>query len=77
MGNSAQRLRIEFKASLVVLVVIALLPIVLTNMYWQGVIIVSLYFALQAMGWNLLTGYTGQMNLAPAAFEWWEPMAWE
>jgi branched-chain amino acid transport system permease protein len=68
MGNSAQRLRIEFIASLVVLVIVALLPIVLTNMYWQGVVIVSLYFALQAMGWNLLTGYTGQMNLAPAAF---------
>lgn len=68
MGNSEQRLRTEFFVSLAVLALVALVPAVLTDHYWRGVVIVSLYFALQAMGWNLLTGYTGQMNLAPAAF---------
>lgn len=68
MGNSEQRLRVEFLASLAVLALVALLPAVLTDHYWRGVVIVSLFFALQAMGWNVLTGYTGQMHLAPAAF---------
>lgn len=68
MGNSEQRLRLEFRVSLGVLALVALLPAVLASPYWLGVVIVSLFFALQAMGWNLLTGYTGQMNLAPAAF---------
>src|SRR5450759_4007597 len=27
-----------------------------------------MYFALLALGWNLLAGYTGQFSLAPAAF---------
>ncbi|MCS4502925.1 hypothetical protein KBTX_03412 [wastewater metagenome] len=68
MGNSERRLRAEFHGSLVILALVAALPLVLTSVYWQGVVIVSLYYALQAMGWNLVTGYTGQMNLAPAAF---------
>ena len=68
MRNSQQRLRREFVASLYVLALVGMLPLVMGNAYWQGVVIVSLLFALQAMGWNLVTGYTGQMNLAPAAF---------
>lgn len=68
MGNSELRLRNEFIASLALLAVVGALPLAVTNLYWLGVLVVSLYFALQAIGWNLLTGYTGQMNLAPAAF---------
>jgi branched-chain amino acid transport system permease protein len=36
--------------------------------YWLGILIVSIYFALLALGWNLLAGFTGQFSLAPAAF---------
>lgn len=68
MQNSETRIRIEFAASLVVLALVALAPLVVTNIYWLGVLIVCMYFAIQAVGWNLLTGYTGQMSLAPAAF---------
>ncbi len=68
MGNSERRLRTEFIASLALLALVGLLPLGVTNLYWLGVLVVSLYYALQAIGWNLLTGYTGQMNLAPAAF---------
>jgi branched-chain amino acid transport system permease protein len=32
------------------------------------VLIVSIYFALLALGWNVLAGFTGQFSLAPAAF---------
>ncbi len=48
--------------------VIALIPVAVSNPYWLGVIIVSMYFALLAAGWNLLAGYTGQFSMAPACF---------
>ena len=48
--------------------VVALLPLAVTDDYWLGVLVVSMYFALISSGWNLLAGYTGQFSLAPAAF---------
>lgn len=60
--------RIELWFSLGVLLVVALLPLTVRNQYWQGVLVVSMYFAMLAAAWNLLAGYTGQFSLAPAAF---------
>jgi len=62
------RLRSEFAVSLGILAVVALLPAFVTNDYWRGVVIVSMYFAMLAAAWNLLAGYTGQFSLAPATF---------
>lgn len=62
------RMRTEFIISLAILGFIALLPLVMQNEYWRGVVIVSMYFAMLAAAWNLLAGYTGQFSLAPAAF---------
>jgi branched-chain amino acid transport system permease protein len=62
------RMRIELWASLAILAGIGVLPAIVTNEYWRGVIIVSMYFAMLAAGWNLLAGYTGQFSLAPATF---------
>ena len=62
------RLRTEFVVSLGILAVIAVLPALVANEYWRGVVIVSMYFALLAAAWNLLAGYTGQFSLAPATF---------
>jgi branched-chain amino acid transport system permease protein len=62
------RMNNEFVVSLVALAVVAVLPLVIGNEYWRGVLIVSMYFALLAAGWNLLAGYTGQFSLAPATF---------
>lgn len=58
----------ETRLSLAVLAVLALVPLAITSPYWLGVLIVSMYFAMLSMGWNLLAGYTGQFSLAPAAF---------
>jgi branched-chain amino acid transport system permease protein len=66
--DSRRRAALEFRAALAVLGVVALLPLAVRNEYWQGVLIVSMYFAMLASGWNLLAGYTGQFSLAPAAF---------
>ena len=53
---------------LALLGVVALLPLAVSDSYWLGVLVVSMYFALISSGWNLLAGYTGQFSLAPAAF---------
>lgn len=66
--TSTARTEREFRAALVVLAVVALVPAVVSNPYWLGVLIISMYFAILAGAWNLLAGYTGQFSLAPAAF---------
>lgn len=58
----------EFRAALLVMAIVALIPLGVGNPYWLGVLIVSMYFAILAGGWNLLAGYTGQFSLAPATF---------
>ena len=63
-----QRLRFDMRSALVISAVIGLLPLVVTGPYALGIILVSVYFAILALAWNLLAGYTGQFSLAPAAF---------
>jgi branched-chain amino acid transport system permease protein len=64
----SHRLRTDFRAALVVVAILASLPLFVTSPYSLGILIVSMYFALLALGWNLLAGFTGQFSLAPAAF---------
>lgn len=64
----SRRLLADFRASLAVVALLALAPLVVTSDYTLGILIVSIYFALLALGWNLLAGFTGQFSLAPAAF---------
>ncbi|MBW2123783.1 MAG: branched-chain amino acid ABC transporter permease, partial [Deltaproteobacteria bacterium] len=51
-----------------ILLIVAVFPIFVVSAYWRGVLVVALYYALAAIGWNLLGGYTGQFSIAPAAF---------
>ncbi len=62
------RLKKDFRASLAVVLLLCFAPLVVTTPYSFGILIVSIYFALLALGWNLLAGFTGQFSLAPAAF---------
>ena len=62
------RLRKDFRASLAVVLLLCFAPLVVTTPYTFGILIVSIYFAMLALGWNLLAGFTGQVSLAPAAF---------
>lgn len=66
--TSGARTSVEFRAALAVLALMALVPAFVTNAYWLGVLVVSMYFAILAGAWNLLAGYAGQFSLAPAAF---------
>ena len=68
-GNGTiSRTAIEFRWSLVLCAVLGVLPLIISNEYWLGIIVVSMYFAMLAAAWNLLAGYTGQFSLAPAGF---------
>ena len=62
------RLRFDMRAALVFCALLALVPLVVTSPYVLGIVIVSIYFGILALAWNLLAGYTGQFSLAPAAF---------
>jgi branched-chain amino acid transport system permease protein len=62
------RLGTDFRAALIVLLVLACLPAFVTGPYALGILIVSIYFAMLSLGWNLLAGFTGQFSMAPAAF---------
>ncbi len=63
-----EKLTQEMRLALVFLAALALLPLGVSSPYWLGVLIVSMYFAMLSVGWNLLAGYAGQFSLAPAAF---------
>jgi branched-chain amino acid transport system permease protein len=62
------RLATDLRASLAIVAALAVVPLVVSSPYWLGILVVSIYFALLATGWNLLAGFTGQFSLAPAAF---------
>ena len=64
----SRRLAADFRASLAIIAVLALVPLGVSSPYTLGIVIVSMYFAMLALGWNLLAGFTGQFSLAPAAF---------
>ena len=64
----SHRLKTDFRAALLVMAVLAAVPLVATSPYTLGILVVSMYFAMIALGWNLLAGFTGQFSLAPAAF---------
>jgi branched-chain amino acid transport system permease protein len=64
----SHRLRADFRTALAVAFALALVPLFVSSPYWLGVLVVSIYFALLALGWNLLAGFAGQFSLAPAAF---------
>lgn len=66
--DASGRLNQEVRITAAVLAAVALLPAIVANEYWLGVIIVAMYFAMVSTGWNVLAGYAGQFSLAPATF---------
>ncbi|MDY3331409.1 MAG: branched-chain amino acid ABC transporter permease [Pelistega sp.] len=50
------------------LVIAVVFPFVSANEYYLSVAILALIYAIAALGLNLLTGYTGQFNLAHGGF---------
>ena len=50
------------------LVLLLLYPVVSDNLYYQNMIILSLVFAIGAVGLNMISGYGGYMSLGQGAF---------
>src|SRR5260370_38771309 len=52
---------------LVAYAAVAWVPLV-TSEYHTHILVISLYYVILAVGWNLLAGYTGQFSLAHHTF---------
>jgi len=48
--------------------ILALLPLIIKSLYWQGVLVLSFYYMLLALGWDLIMGYTGQFSWGQQIF---------
>ncbi|MCF8034928.1 MAG: branched-chain amino acid ABC transporter permease [Desulfarculaceae bacterium] len=44
------------------------LPLIITDRYIQHLLVMSLIFVIFSSSWNLITGYSGQLNMGHAAF---------
>ncbi len=63
-----KRRRTERLLGLVLLVLAALLPLVVTGQYSRGLIVLILLYAGLSQGWNVLGGYCGQISLGHALY---------
>lgn len=62
------RRRTERWLGLVLLILAALLPLVVTGQYNRGLIVLVLLYAGLSQGWNVLGGYCGQISLGHALY---------
>ena len=53
---------------LATLVAVAVLPVLLPDSYWRGVLIICALNVIQALGLDFILGYAGQLNLGASAF---------
>jgi branched-chain amino acid transport system permease protein len=53
---------------ILVLLVVAALPWLITTPYWRGILVLCAMNVLLALSLNLVMGYTGQLNLGQSAF---------
>src|ERR1700674_6014477 len=63
----ARRLR-DVLVAIVIAVVIAALPLFVTDVYVQNVLILTLMYAALSQSWNILGGYCGQISLGHALY---------
>ena len=68
MGSDRRTLN-EFLAGLVFLGLVAAVPFVVSNAYWQGVIVLSTYFAIQAGAWTCLPAIPANSRWRPPPSE--------
>jgi branched-chain amino acid transport system permease protein len=54
--------------AIIILLIAAVLPLVVTQSYYQHLMILVLIWVIIGSSWNLLAGYTGQVSFGHAAF---------
>src|ERR1700680_3942017 len=63
----ARRLR-DVLVAVVIAVVIAALPLFITDVYVQNILVLTLMYAALSQAWNILGGYCGQISLSHALY---------
>jgi branched-chain amino acid transport system permease protein len=64
----ARRRRREFLTMVGVAAVVACLPLVVKDIYFQNVLVLTLMYAALSQSWNILGGYCGQISLGHALY---------
>jgi branched-chain amino acid transport system permease protein len=68
MPSLARRRGASIKRAILIAAVTALLPLVVTDVYTQNILILTLMFVALSQSWNILSGYCGQISLGHALF---------
>ncbi len=63
-----RRRKLELLTGIVVLVIFAVLPLPIKDVYTQNLIILTILYAGLAQAWNILGGYCGQISLGHAVY---------
>ncbi len=63
MNSITRRRRTELLVGVIVLVVLAVLPLPIRDVYTQNLIILTVLYAGLSQAWNILGGYCGQISL--------------
>ena len=63
-----RRRRTELITGAIVLVILAVLPLPIRDVYTQNLIILTILYAGLSQAWNILGGYCGQISLGHAIY---------
>lgn len=63
-----KRRRRELVVGAVLLAALALVPLLVNNTYYRGLVVLTLLYAGLSQGWNILGGYCGQISLGHALY---------
>jgi branched-chain amino acid transport system permease protein len=58
----------RYRGPLLLLLILIAFPLTVSNIYYQGLMILVLMWVAIGSGWNLISGYTGQVLFGAAAF---------
>ena len=68
LSAHARKRRTQLATAAVVAAVVACLPLVVTDVYVQNIIVLTLMYAALSQSWNILGGYCGQISLGHAVY---------
>ncbi|MGL4286215.1 MAG: ABC transporter permease subunit, partial [Phreatobacter sp.] len=68
VSMAVQARRIELFRAAAIFALIAVLPLVVRDVYLQNILILTLLYAALSQSWNILGGYCGQISLGHALY---------
>jgi branched-chain amino acid transport system permease protein len=68
LAEAASRRRSQLVSALVATVVMGCVPLAVTDVYAQNVLVLTLLYVSLAQSWNILGGYCGQISLGHAVY---------